>query len=987
MLRALFLLTLLPLSASAAPVVLVAEGERFKIEKGDWKATHQDDSYASHTYGGMWVSQGGLLGAPATSDGAIASYALSVPAAGKFKVWSKYQAPPYFQYPHRIEVEQKGKVVFSHVYGKAGVDRLWSFSGVSNELFWYWGVDHDAAEAGPGMVSLEAGPATVRLVTVKGEGKAPVGGRFVDFVVLTSSPEISYTGFKPYQIGSPFMVEALDATRLYARFQNASAKPAKMTASRAGHMQPNYGGATATFPAKDVPPGQWSEWFNIGPFCRLGHDEGLTLTLPGAATFKVQFARDAAGKDTAGEVTVAADSGAAIVPIDVTWNAKARVRTSKDHALSLIAASRKWRQSSKTKPSKVLFYGAFGGGETWVHDLKDALGYNTLLPDRYVQVQPNGVAAHYGSEAAIRGLAKTMTDAQKKRLRVVSFGDEISLGKINYKDPALNKKFRDWLAKRGVTAKDLGLPAGVEVTLDDSRPRLAWYSNLFNEEERFADYRRMTQVAKEVIGPHVLTGANYSPHHLALCYGPIFQWVDVFKHGGMSMFWAEDYIFSVPETPQILSWMYAQVHCATKYQKQPIHFYIMPHAPGQTAANLRRNLLFAIGSATAHVDNFWIGPPERFTENYVNYHYPDTYRVLFESMRDTAAVEHLAHGGTRRKAKVAVITGKATDYNESRLKRKKEEDPFFARSKNADALINQTLCRKEQQYLYLMLRHAQVDVDLITEDDIADGALKQYEVVYFAGEWVDRRVVPLLEKWVQGGGTLVATAGVGQRNEFDEPEPGLLKLLGLKSATMTKSLIAPRTLLELPLAEPIDTITTDAGTLEAYGMKQELVPATATVTAKWKDGKPAVTTHRIGAGRAVAVGTLAGMAYYRTGLKPIPYARGGNGTVYHPAGFDRAATDLARLGLAMKKEMPYEARTDSATVEALVLDNKAGTLLTLVNWNDRPAKGLKVDVRLPFKPAKARAITAGKALEVTYKDGVASFTIDLDEGDFVTLER
>src|SRR5262245_25727800 len=107
MLRALLLLAAVPVCATAAPVVLVAEGERFKVEKGDWKATHQDDSYASHTYGGMWVSQGGLLGAPATSNGAVASYALSVPAAGKFKVWSKYQAPPYFQYPHRIDVEQK----------------------------------------------------------------------------------------------------------------------------------------------------------------------------------------------------------------------------------------------------------------------------------------------------------------------------------------------------------------------------------------------------------------------------------------------------------------------------------------------------------------------------------------------------------------------------------------------------------------------------------------------------------------------------------------------------------------------------------------------------------------------------------------------------------------------------------------------------------------------------------------------------------------
>ena len=93
-----------------------------------------------------------------------------------------------------------------------------------------------------------------------------------------------------------------------------------------------------------------------------------------------------------------------------------------------------------------------------------------------------------------------------------------------------------------------------QATLETAgNPRLVWYSNLFNEEERFADFRARTELVKKELGPHGLAGANYSPHHLALCYGPIFQWVDIFKHNGMSMFWAEDYIFSVPETPLVVT--------------------------------------------------------------------------------------------------------------------------------------------------------------------------------------------------------------------------------------------------------------------------------------------------------------------------------------------------------------------------------------------------------------------------------------------------
>ena len=74
-------------------------------------------------------------------------------------------------------------------------------------------------------------------------------------VVLTTEPADTYRGFKPSAIGSPFMNEALDATRFYARFKNTSKAAAQMTAARQGHLQPQYGGATKAFPAKPVAPG------------------------------------------------------------------------------------------------------------------------------------------------------------------------------------------------------------------------------------------------------------------------------------------------------------------------------------------------------------------------------------------------------------------------------------------------------------------------------------------------------------------------------------------------------------------------------------------------------------------------------------------------------------------------------------------------------------------------------------------------------------
>ncbi|MFQ3592795.1 MAG: hypothetical protein SNJ82_06330 [Gemmataceae bacterium] len=970
---------------AAAPIVLVAEAERFEVQRGDWKPTPQDFSYASHTYGGMWVSQGGLLGAPADSDGAIARTTLAIPEAGDYRVWSKYQAPPYFQYPHRVEILQNDKIVFSHVYGKNGTPRLWSFSGESDELWWFWGVDHDAAEAPKTFARLAKGTAELRLTTLQGEGKIPSGARFIDFIVLTTEPTDTYRGFKPYAIGSPFLNEALDATRLYARFENPTAKPAKLTALRAGHLQPQYGGATKSFPEADVPPGQWSVWFEIGSFCRLAHDEGLTLKLPGAARFRVQFARDPAGKDSAGEVIIDADSGAAIVPIDVTWNPKATVKTSKTHALELIRSSKSWRRASPTKPKQIRFYGAFSGSEDWVSELKHTLGYNTVLPEKYPRVLPDIVHVHYGSEDAIRALGKKLTPEEKKNSRVVSFGDEIGLGRINYADPKMNEAFRAWLASNKVTAEELGLAAGTLPSLTDKPGRLAWYSNRFNERERFGAFRAMTQAAREAIGPHVLTGANYSPHHLALCYGPVYQWVDIFRAQGMSMFWTEDYIFSVPEVPNIISWQFAQIHAAVREHGQPIHFYVMPHAPGQLSEVLRRNMLFAVGSGSAHIDNFWVGPPERFTENYVSYHHPESYRALYESIYDTAAVEPFLLEAKRRKGSVALILSQATDYHESRSRLKKEADPFFARCKNAPATIEQTLGRKEQQYLYLALREAGYDVDLLTEDDVIAGRLAGYAACYLAGEWVQRGAIAPLSNWVEAGGQLYVCGGLGQRNEFDENEPGMLALLGLKNASTSKTLIAPRTLLELPLAEPIGHIIVGEKTVPFFGLRQHLEPGTATVLHRWKEGQAAVTVQKRGKGQAIAVGGLPGMAWIRSGLKPIPYARGGRGTFYFPSGYNAAAHDLVLLG-TKDAAIGFSAQA-GAGIETLLLDSKAGTLLTLVNWSDRPAKDRLVRVRVPFAPKSVRDITSGTQLKADYAEGVASFRVTVSDATFVTLTR
>ncbi len=982
------------------PALIVAEGEFFRVQdKKGWQVVHQDDSYASHTYGGMWVMNGGLLGAPAASEGSVAIRKINIAKAGDYRVWSKYQAPPYFNYNHRVEVVQSGNVVYTYDYGAVTNERFYSFAGAYKapqikQQWWFWGVDHDAAEAPKGkFAKLAAGAAEIRLTTLKNPAFA--GDRFVDTVVLTTEPNDTYIGYQPYGSGSPFIMEAIKASQVWVRFKNNSGAPAQLAAQTGGHLQPQYGGQNGKYPAAPVAAGQWSEWFNIAAICRLAHEEGVFLTLPDGATFELEVARDQAGKDVVGAVKVA-NGDTLILPIDVAWNLDAKIKTSKENAAEVAALARtKWRRANGgKKPEQLAYFGAFGlPRRAWVDDLKDSLGYNTQLPDNYVHLKRDGYHQHTHTPGEMDAFTKGLTPEQKANFRMLSFGDEIHVGQINYADPQYVEPFRAWLKVKGLTKDDLGVdPAAATLSADAANPRLRWYSNIFNEESKFAEFAAMTKKAETDLNKDVLTGANYSPHGGVMYYGPIYQWVDIFKFRGMSAYWTEDYIFSVAEPPQMIGWMMATARAAVKYHDLPIHFYVMPHAPGQTWENLRRGMVYAIGAGATQIDSFWVAPAENFTENSIAWAYKDSFRAISESIYDSGEAEHLAVGGKFRSARVAVVLSKATDFNERNLKVDPKTDPFAAQCQMDFGLFQQTLCRKDIQGVWLSLRNSQHGVDLITEDDINDGVkgkdiLGNYDVIYFAGEWVDDHAAKKLDAWVKNGGVLYACAGLGHLNQFNQPETSLLNVLGLKSVTVVKNAYHLRPLLEIPLLNPIDTIKLDGTSIPVFAMKQVLTPADAKVIGTWADGSAAVTVREHGKGKAIAVGALPGHSYLHSAAKVTPWARGGRRMVYSLMTSDADKNKLINLGVGAKPELKREVVSSATGVEGLVIDHAKGTLVTLINWNNDAVKGAKVTVRVPFKPSSARLVSAQKAVPVTYENGEATFTVDLAEADYVVLNK
>jgi hypothetical protein len=215
------------------------------------------------------------------------------------------------------------------------------------------------------------------------------------------------------------------------------------------------------------------------------HDEGIVATLPNAAgPIEIEAARDAAGKDPAGAVRL--PSGETfVVPLDAAWNRTRTIFASQARAEELGRLSRKeWRtRNNGRKPQAILYYGAFAdAGAPWVAAFKDALGYNTLLPDAYPHAAVDGYHQRCHNPTELKAFADGLSEAEKKSFKVMSFGDEIHLGEIAWDDPAMQSKFTAWLKSRGVTAVDLGGVKPDDARLADraANARVGWYAQTFN---------------------------------------------------------------------------------------------------------------------------------------------------------------------------------------------------------------------------------------------------------------------------------------------------------------------------------------------------------------------------------------------------------------------------------------------------------------------------------------------------------------------------
>lgn|GEM_PF-834103 len=421
------------------------DGKQFGGSAPEWRVGRAGiDHYQCNVFGGHWQSRTRTAMTDKGDNSAEISADIEVPKAGKYKLWVKYECPPFFNYAMDVSLTPVGAKdpTFRQTYGLEAATKHYSFNDkpVAGSLYWTWGIDHDAAEGYA--VDLPAGK--VKLALAKTKNPEPAGMRSVDAIMLTDDlSDVSCPKFPRY----PLLDELRRANHVFLRFRLPKDAPgkAKLTWNRWGKRYNDFYSAQYTelvryYDAQGVlmvgtngkpvavnggqipaplAPGESSVWLDIGPClntesagtfdCRatIVDDTGKALDAqPAVVLFGVDIALAPAEAAIVKRFDVKpTEPGGAITFLlqpDLNTDEGLNWSVTLADVYRTITAELDKVPRKAPMPKKMRFYGStgapLGGPQQWsweiAMDFRRAVGLNTvfgngleLKPEDYVKQQ------------------------------------------------------------------------------------------------------------------------------------------------------------------------------------------------------------------------------------------------------------------------------------------------------------------------------------------------------------------------------------------------------------------------------------------------------------------------------------------------------------------------------------------------------------------------------------------------------------------------
>jgi hypothetical protein len=317
--------------------------------------------------------------------------------------------------------------------------------------------------------------------------------------------------------------------------------------------------------------------------------------------------------------------------------------------------------------------------------------------------------------------------------------------------------------------------------------------------------------------------------------------------------------------------------------------------------------------------------------------------------------------------------------------------------------------------LYIALAHSQVAMDVVTEDDLTDGTLHEYAVLYLCHAHVNDAASNAVAAWVKTGGIVVSSVIGGMRNQQNQTNTALSTVFGFGANQTLGPLVYSGSRpsgvdngnridfikQDLAFAEVLDTATVsftdpggsqERGKLTVVGEKtifRSPLPVDATVLATFdSDGSPAAYSRVVGQGKAVFFAFYPGLSYFHPAIPKRPVDRGSTDESFNhwvPRDFNVAARTLAAApALSVHGAAPVlssEARVDIGVLAA----SGKGTVLPVTNWSGSSVKGLELTLQFKCKFSKATLASGGPVTATPLSSGFYKFVFDLEVADALIL--